>query len=376
MTRYDYIICGAGCAGLSLAYYLSVSGEDKRILLIDKDAKNTNDRTWSFWEKEQSPYESIIHKSWSKINFYSSVHEEQIDISPYRYKKIRSADFYAFMKDHLKAYANVDFLQAEINDFKEDNDGVVVSTSDGDYSCDRVFKSYLDEGFDFGSSQNVLQHFKGWEIQTEKDVFQPDVATFMDFRVEQNGEIRFLYVLPTSTKKALVEVAIFSNTILDHTTYDGILKGYIETQLDTQTYTIVEEEFGIIPMTTYAFEQHNTARIKHIGTAGGWVKASSGYAFKRIQHKSKALAAALVNNGDIDRAISSKNRFRRYDQIFLNALLTAKATGDEVFGKMFKRLDTDIIFKFLDEETSFLEDLKVFTGPPTMPFFRAFIEEL
>ena len=53
-TQYDYIIAGAGCAGLSLAVHMIHSGKfsDKKILIVDKDDKQKNDRTWCFWEKE------------------------------------------------------------------------------------------------------------------------------------------------------------------------------------------------------------------------------------------------------------------------------------------------------------------------------------
>ncbi len=47
----DYIIAGGGMAGLSLAYYLNESRSlrDKKVLIIDRDAKTANDHTWCFW---------------------------------------------------------------------------------------------------------------------------------------------------------------------------------------------------------------------------------------------------------------------------------------------------------------------------------------
>jgi lycopene beta-cyclase len=375
--RYDYIICGAGCAGLSLAYYLSLLDlGDRRILLIDQQEKKGNDRTWSFWEKEAGPFESILHASWSQIDFFSSVHSERIPIAPYRYKKIRSAAFYKFVQNKLDKNKNIELVITPIQKIEESDEQVRVITADGEYSGNIVFKSYLEKGFDFGSSQNVLQHFKGWEIETSEDTFDADVATFMDFRIDQKDDLRFMYVLPDSPRKALVEVAIFSNELLVEQDYDEILSSYISKELNIKSYNVLESEFGIIPMTTYPFEKHNTSWVKHIGTAGGWVKASSGYAFTRIQKNAKNLAQAIAEHKSIDKAISGKNRFRNYDKIFLNALLTRKATGDEVFGKMFKNLSSSQIFKFLDEESSFLEDLRIFTGPPTLPFVKAFFEEL
>ena len=52
-TVYDYVIIGAGAAGLHIA--LAMCDEswfaDKKILILDRDNKNNNDKTWCYWEK-------------------------------------------------------------------------------------------------------------------------------------------------------------------------------------------------------------------------------------------------------------------------------------------------------------------------------------
>ncbi len=66
MPHYDYIFAGAGAAGLSLLTRMIASGKfsDKKILLIDKAPKTSNDRTWCFWEKENSFFEEIVYRKW------------------------------------------------------------------------------------------------------------------------------------------------------------------------------------------------------------------------------------------------------------------------------------------------------------------------
>ena len=375
--RYDYIICGAGCAGLSLAYYLSLSDlGDRKVLLLDKDAKLQNDRTWCFWEKGDSPYEEVVDRAWDKLYFYSDTLQKKLDISPYTYKKIRGIDFYNFVLSRLGRHPNITFRKEHITDVSEVNTQVVVTSDHQIYHGAQAFVSYPDE-ISFKGHHHVLQHFKGWEIETKESSFEKDVATFMDFRTDQAGETRFLYVLPKSDKKALVELAIFSKKILKQSDYDQILKDYINGPLSITKYNILEEEFGVIPMTTYPFEEHNQANIKYIGTAGGWVKATSGYAFDRIQRLSKSLAKAIVQNENIDQVLLTvNNRYRAYDKIFLNVILSGKKSGADVFTALFKSLPPQLVFKFLDEETSYLEDLRLFTGPPTIPFVKGFFSEL
>ncbi len=375
--RYDYIICGAGCAGLSLAYYLSLSDlGDRKVLLLDKNAKSQNDRTWCFWEKGDSPYEEIVDISWDKLYFYSTTLHKKLDISPYKYKKIRGIDFYNFVKNRLSLHPNITWRQENISEVSQLEDQVIVTTDRKEYNAEQAFVSYPEE-ISFKGHHHVLQHFKGWEIETEGSSFTKDVATFMDFRTGQSGETRFLYVLPKTDKRALVELAIFSDKILEHSDYDKVLKDYIDGPLQISEYHILEEEFGVIPMTTYPFEKRNQTNIKYIGTAGGWVKATSGYAFERIQRLSKTLAKAIEQKENIDQVLLTvNNRYRSYDKIFLNVILTGKKSGEDVFTALFKSLPPQLVFKFLDEETSFVEDLRLFTGPPTIPFIKGFLSEL
>ena len=76
MPNYDYIIIGAGAAGLLLADAL---GKDpffasKSILVLDKDDKSKNDRTWCFWERGAGQFDELVHKTgtifmWAENHF-------------------------------------------------------------------------------------------------------------------------------------------------------------------------------------------------------------------------------------------------------------------------------------------------------------------
>ena len=103
IDRYDYAIVGAGAAGLQLAYELVKDSHfDKcTILIIDQSDKSTNDRTWSFWEKDNIRYDDILWADWSIGEFHGSNKSTTFDLNPYRYKTLRSSSFYAFMKKAL-----------------------------------------------------------------------------------------------------------------------------------------------------------------------------------------------------------------------------------------------------------------------------------
>jgi len=377
MEKYDYIICGAGLAGLSLAYrFCSPEFASKRILLIEKEEKLKNDRTFCHWAIEDGPYEDIVSQKWNYLEFKSLSLQKKFDISPYQYKMIRGDDFYAFNLKKIRNSKHVTLIREKILQINE-AEICSVKTEDNIYTSDHVFKTFQDTKLDFSKSQYVSQHFMGWVIKTEGDMFTESSATFMDFNIPQKDETRFMYVLPTDTRHALVELAIFSNALLSVNEYEEVLKNYIEEHLDIQVYSIEEKERGVIPMTTYAFEKHDTNKISHIGTASGAVKPSSGYAFARIQEHTDLICKLILEGNHPNEAQRLfKSKYKRYDRTFLNAILSGKTNGEHVFSLMFRKLPPQLIFKFLDEKTSLFEELKVFTAPPMLPFIKAFLEEL
>ena len=65
--NYDFAILGGGAAGLSLALELVGSElQNKSILIVEKDAKNTNDRTWCFWSDRPTRFDGIARKAWPR----------------------------------------------------------------------------------------------------------------------------------------------------------------------------------------------------------------------------------------------------------------------------------------------------------------------
>jgi lycopene beta-cyclase len=51
-------------------------------------------------------------------------------------------------------------------------------------------------------------------------------------------------------------------------------------------------------------------------------------------------------------------------------------SGDEIFAHLFKNNPPQRVLKFLDNETSFSEELKIMNSVPTKIFFPAIIHEL
>ncbi len=374
MPEYDYIIIGAGAAGLMLADGIGKDAffKKKQVLVLDKDTKEKNDRTWCFWEKGEGEFDAIVYRSWENIYFAGSQYKERIPIAPYRYKMVRGIDFYSHYLQRISDYPNIEFWQAEVIAIHETAQDVEVHTSEGRISCKLVFDSSFDPIILKEQQQYPLlqQHFVGWFVKTKQDIFDEDMATFMDFSIPQKGNTRFMYVLPFAPNKALIEYTLFSENLLPHKEYEEAITAYLNDVLHCSDYEILDKEQGMIPMTCYNFKNHNTSRIIRIGTAGGWAKASTGYTFKNSQKMNRLLLEHLKKNKPLN-SFGKKNRYWFYDLLLLDILHRDNSKGSLIFESIFKNRSAQLLFKFLDEETSFLEDLKTMTGSPTLLFLDA-----
>lgn len=373
-TRYDYIIAGAGAAGLSLVFHLLQTRlRDRSILIIDKDQKEQNDRTWCFWENGAGPFEEVVHHRWQRMYFHGEAYSALLDLDPYRYKMIRSHDFYQYVKQEIAKYPNVTWQSAEVQSIREQAFGAQVVTSEDTYNADWVFSSLRDprEQQDSNGHMYLLQHFKGWVIQTPEDFFDPRRATLMDFRIEQHDACRFFYVLPTDRRTALVEFTVFSAELLPKHEYDAELKRYLRQFLSLDTYTVTHEEFGVIPMTDRPFPTQRSEHVINLGTAGGMTKPSTGYTFRRIQEDSQQLVGALLRTGKPHRHPAVwKQRFRLYDGTLLRVMSENRYPAKAIFTDIFRKNPTARVLRFLEEETNVGEEILVANSVKPTAFIK------
>lgn len=364
-------------AGLSLAYYLSQSSlRDRSILILDKELKDNNDRTWCFWEREPGPFEPILYRTWDAVQFHGTTYAGPLDMGPYRYKMLRGLDFYDFVRNQLCGQSNIHFRQATINRIKDTPQGGFVIADDEPYIAGYVFDSTYALKLDDTRHHNLLQHFKGWFIQTERACFDPRRPDIMDFRVAQHGDCRFMYVLPFDEHTALVEFTLFNDKLLTADQYEANLRDYIDQYLNTGHYTITETEFGVIPMSDVPTTENPSEHIVRIGTAGGYTKASTGYTFQRTQRYLRELVQALEQTGRPQRSVSwFKRRFKLYDSVFLNVLEQHRYPADDVFTRVYVE-NPGRVFRFLDEDTRLMDELRLFTTMPWWAFTSAFFNVL
>ncbi|UBZ07158.1 lycopene cyclase [Salegentibacter mishustinae] len=372
--RYFYVIIGGGLAGLQLARQLSrdVFFKGKKIAIIDSDFSMPV-KTWCFWEKGKGKWDELLTKSWNKGKFISSEENIDLQLSPYTYKMIKAKDYHQKLQVEIEESGDIEFITDEIQ--KIDPVTMKAKGQKKSYGATHFFDSRVDPSYlESKKHTTIFQHFKGWEVETEKPVFTPDSFTMMDYRIKYPDATAFTYILPFTEKKALVEYTFFSPFLTEDKVYDEMLQQYFEKILKTKDFQIKSTETGVIPMTDFPFDKANTEQITKIGTGGGWVKPSTGYSFKNTE---KRIGKIIENikSGKLPGENLINNKFRKYDAIFLDVLAQNNQKGEEIFTKFYNKNSPQDIFRYLDEETSVSEDLKIMLSLYSFDFVTSFFRK-
>ncbi|PTS99693.1 lycopene cyclase [Pedobacter sp. HMWF019] len=375
MKHFDYIIAGGGCSGRSLAIRLLpyLKATNKQALLVDSSIRKVNDKTWCFWEEKPDLFEAVVCKKWHRLSFSSSFIHQESEIYPYEYKMIRSADFYAYTDKMLIENPHIIILKGTVENLYTENELACAVVDGVKYSSDYTFSSIPQiQTKKPERYQYLLQHFLGWIIETEDIIFDAECATLMDFNTSQEVGPSFVYVLPLTSRCALVEYTVFSEQLLAAKDYTDALKDYITQRLQCNRYSIKEQEYGIIPMTDHPI-QNQENRVIYLGTAGGYTKGSTGYTFRFIQKHTAAIVEQLLKSGTPNISSIFPKRFRTYDAILLHLLASGRVSGEEIFSTMFQKNKSTQILKFLDNETTPMEELHIFKTLNKKEFARALL---
>jgi len=362
MEPYDFIIAGAGCAGLSLVFHLEQSVlKGSKILLIDPLADEIPNKTWCYWAEKPLDIHPDIKPivSWNKLILSQNELKTKQDLGRLSYFHISSHEFYQSIHSLIQKSENITLIKEEVTEIKDTTSKVLVNVKGGkSYSCDYVFDSRINSSPKFG--EDILkQVFLGWKVKFSTNVFDPSAVTLMDVESNQSKGFSFFYILPYSSQEALVEYTAYAKENIPDEDLKASLKNYLKKLSPENNYEITFEEKGVIPMSTKLPIPTNSNRVISMGTRAGWTKASTGYTFQRIQENCAELIERLTQGKELNAIQNTSSRFKFYDNILLNIAHKWPNKLGAVFMDLFQSSPTPVVMRFLNDETSFLEELKI-----------------
>lgn len=374
--RWDAVIIGAGASGLSLALSLAEAWPEHRVLVVDDGLGDVDGRSWAYWSAAAvtRPVDTLAALTFDRFRVHALGRAATLDLGPYRYRVVTGLDLRRAVEQRIASTPGFAFVSGRVTEVESGPKSAVVRV-------DRVPAVEATWVFDSRTPAprtnrpRLWLAFAGWEVETGRDVFEADAATFFDFRCPGAVPGSFWYVIPSSPRRALVELTTFTpvarpNDAAARTAERACLHAYLNEILDTGSFQIRRQERGQLPLVA-AGDRQCGDRVLRIGIAGGMLKISSGYAFERIQRDCEAIADSLRRSGHPFARPTPKARHAYLDQVLLAVLAADPGAVESVFAQLFRANPASRVLRFLDEDLSPVQEVRLIASLDPWPFLRA-----
>ena len=347
MTIETHII-GDGCSAMMLASRADELEKHNLTLVKPHNAPAPKDHMLGFWNTPGLKFaERSSRASWSNWSIITEAGEYKM-----------SSKRYAYHAMHKEKFLESCLVKADMNDVK-----IISEEEAGKMNPKLTFDSRPPRA----SRNAMLQHFLGQEIEVDRPVFDDSTAILMDFRVDQSHGMHFIYLLPFSPTRALVESTLFSTKILEEEFYIDSINQYLSIHYGVSPKEIIHQEKGVIPMGNLS---PHDSKIPGLGANAGAIRPASGYTFVFI-HQQIQQAIENAKKG-------RKLKFRRphkaidvwMDGVLLTVLRHWPNQGPILFARMAERLTGDEFIQFMSGKASWRIRMKVIMAMPKLPFIR------
>jgi lycopene beta-cyclase len=348
-------IIGDGCAALSLAARADELPLHLMTVVTPDGAPETKDHIWGFWWINGLDKAAKLARKkwccWSIITFHGNA---VMSSNRHAYHALQRSKWESDCR-HLAKKNGVSFVaQSKLN-----------------YTPDA---QTLDSRPPFIPINQMFQHFIGWEITAPSGSFNSKTAVLMDFRCDQSRGIHFIYILPFSSNKALVESTMFSPKRESDIFFETAIKQYLAEYCGVSDFAITRIEKGGIPLGRIP---PSKGVNNGFGGNGGAIRPSSGYAFAFIQKqilatiqyaKSKKIQGKTLSPLVIKRPHKLVDLWM--DEVFITVLRHKPETAPELFLRVANALDGDQFALFLSGEAGWWLRFKVMIAMPKLIFIR------
>jgi lycopene beta-cyclase len=372
IAHHQLAILGGGCAGLSLAKYLSAGGNRcPKTLILEHRAQYTNDRTWCFWDDGSFNLDHLISHRWSAMIVSARGQSATIDCGETPYALLPALAFY---QDAIQCIAQNSAIELAtdtriIGRPRRVSGAWEIVTDRGVVTADWVIDARPSIGPQTVQVK-LWQSFVGQVVECTDTVFDPERGDLMQFLERDDDRIQFTYVLPLSKTCALIEVTVFDRARIDAQALAGDLALAIAQRTRGAAVTVIREERGILPMGLLAVPEPSAPNFARAGLTAGGARSSSGYAFRRIQGWAKTCAATILAGSGVVGHQTDPALLRLMDAIFLSVLVDNPRAAPDIFLRLFKNADPPRLIRFMNDGGSLVDYAAVAAALPVPPFLH------
>lgn len=364
MTRI--VIAGGGLSGLSLAAHLAVADHRHPVIVVDDGSRPIEAATWASWSDRPGLLDAAASRWFEQIRVHVLGETKVLRLGRYRYRVVRGGDLAAVVARFTAPLRHFTTHRGHVDGVEQD--GVIV---DGRHLRAKwVFDSVI--GPAVVPPVDACLSFRGWHVRSERAAFDAEIPTLFDFRTSQINGASFVYVLPFDAHHALVEHTSFTapGVAEDAVAQQEALAEYLSEVVRTGGHEIERVEHAVLPLRSEEVSRRHGA-VLAIGTEAGLLKASTGFAYQRIQRDSAAIAESLRRHGHPFDLPVPPARFRMFDGVLLDVVRREPAQLERAFGALFRYRTAEPALRFLDEASSMPQEWQLFAGMPAATYLAA-----
>ena len=372
----DLILAGGGLSAGLLALRLAHVRPDLRVLVLERAATIGAGHTWSAFESDLAPaslewVRPLVAHRWPGYAVRFPEHARRLDTPYLSISDERlHAEVVASLGEAVRTNCEVAALSPE-----------AVTLADGTRLTARAVVDARGPS-DAGGLVLGFQKFVGLEVETAEPhgLTEPVI---MDAALPQRDGYRFVYLLPFSPTRVLIEDTRYSDGPgLDQADLLQEARDYAREQGWTVTRE-VRTEHGVLPVALagdiHAFWRvaERESPVGRIGLRAALFHPTTGYSLPDAVRAAERIAAlpelTTASIAACAKALSIQLWEERGFYRLLDRMLFKAADGPERYRVLqrFYRLPTPLIRRFYAAQCTRADKLRVLTGWPPVPIGRA-----
>lgn len=371
----DVILVGGGLSGCLIVLLLAEYQPGKRVVIVEAGDRICGNHTWSFHQTDVSKQdfrhvEPLIGHVWPGQRVIFPSFERTLST---RYASIASKT----LREAVYALQGLDIREktpvASLHPSK------VVLTNGKTLWAPCVIDA---RGFEPHAAIKLgYQKFLGQEVELAQ-AHSETLPTIMDARVAQRDGYRFVYVLPLSPSRLLIEDTRYSDGgDLDDSEFRDAIQAYAAKQ-GWVVRKVLREEHGVLPVTLAEdvdlFWQERITGAAPVGLRAGLFQPTTGYSLPEAVRVADIIANDChpLTTQTVLSAVYAHARKRARTQGFyrlLNRMLFQATEPEERYLVLqrFYRLPQGLIERFYAGNLTTGDKLRILVGKPPVPIRKA-----
>jgi hypothetical protein len=328
-------IHGAGIAGLSVAAAVRKLCPTSAIQFIDPKPSDGSHKSLAFFDTGRAGLAALARVFFKQASVYAPTGAHiGLDLSQFPYCVTRGVDVIAYLR------SQAGFEGASSEALAGDAPLIVDARPSN-------AKPFMWQVF-FGGEFELVEAFDDKEL------------VLMDFRVHQNVGVRFIYIVPLSPHRVLIQDTYFcTHSMLANPDPHRIAR-HMLLHYGVRIRSQLASENGAIPMGLPRTPSDLDRNAICVGAKAGWIRAATGYSLLDSQRGAENFARWYASGADDLPNVRARPRLSDWmDTLFLAALARAPEQGCDWLSMMFVRAPTPAVVRFLSGCGSAIDHLMI-----------------